>query len=74
MLEKSFGVKQTQAAVSLYPFSSFSSPWNMYRALSGDFSFSCPTRQTARWATAAGMETYVCVSAAFGNPHVWCLY
>ncbi len=44
-------------------FANYPSPWAVYSAISTDALFICPARRTARWATAAGLNAYVCVDA-----------
>ena len=36
----------------------FASPWAAYAAIFGDWMMTCPTRRTARWATAANMTAF----------------
>ena len=54
-----FGNATAQRVLEQYPVSQFESPWEQYSAIIADFYFLCPARQTARWATAAGMSTYL---------------
>ena len=42
-----------------YPFANYSSPWFVGSAILGDAWFSCATRDTARWLTAAGAPVFV---------------
>ena len=54
-----FGNETAQRVLEQYPLNQFESPWELYSAVLGDYYFVCPARQTARWATAAGMSTYL---------------
>ncbi len=42
-----------------YPFSDYPSPWDVFTEMIGDFSFTCPSRETARLATTAGMDVFI---------------
>jgi len=44
---------------SLYPPSSYASPWTAATAIIADSDFSCPARRTARWLTSAGINVYL---------------
>ena len=48
-------------------FADYPTPWAALSAILSDPSFVCPTRRTARWATAAGMPAFAYVNIA--NSH-----
>ena len=52
-LDSTFGPAASKQIQSLYPLTTYSSPWHALEMIDGDISFSCPARRSARWLAAA---------------------
>lgn len=51
-LDSAFGPAASKQIQSLYPLSSYLTPWHALEMIDGDISFACPSRRSARWLSA----------------------
>jgi len=60
-LDSTFGAAASKQIQSLYPLSSYATPWHALEMMDGDVSFACPARRSARWLSAghAALPVYL---------------
>ena len=60
-LDSTFGAAASKQIQSLYPLSSYTTPWHALEMIDGDVSFACPARRSARWLSAgqAALPVYL---------------
>jgi hypothetical protein len=60
-LDSTFGAAASKQIQSLYPLSSYATPWHALEMIDGDVSFACPARRSARWLSAgqAALPVYL---------------